>query len=80
MPPLVKLELHWRPARERIEFKFRMLAYGCPNGTASANLIRHVQRVSGLDSQRRFRFAAEAALLALPTQSAIFGDRSFSCS
>lgn len=71
-------ELHWLRVPERITFRLATLAYKCQHGSAPHYLAAQLQRVADMESRRRLRSAASAALFVPRTAHPTIGDRAFS--
>jgi len=71
-------DLHWLRIPEGITFRLAVLAYRCQNVLAPQYLADDLHQVAEVESRRRLRSAATAALIVPATARSTIGDRAFS--
>jgi len=71
-------DLHGLQIPARSTFRLAVLAYRCQNRLAPPNLADGLHRVAEIESRRRLRSAATAALIVPATARSTIGDSAFS--
>jgi len=64
-------------ARERIHFKFALLAYNCQHGAAPSYLADELNQPANLEGRRRLHSASSSSLIVRRTRLLTIGDRAF---